>query len=158
MKGSGTRNGMLCALLGLQLASCTPGKHAFLQVQGCLSDERGVAAFVEEMQAIALSEHMTFIDNSEKSAQQMKDVGYVAAERTHGSRVLSVSIHGPDRVGVSAGNLGMSGFEIVLGFSEGLNPELAHAFADRVVMRLGRFWPLEVVPAGSGAKSKGGCP
>ena len=146
-----------CTLL-LLLSGCAPGKHAFLIVQTCLRDERGVAMFMEELRSIATAENMTFIDNSESTAEQLEDVGHTGSQRTAGSRVINIGVQRSDGVGVTAGNLGLLGFEVALGFSEGSDAEFAHAFADRVVARLQNYWQIEVVPAGTGAKSKGGCP
>ena len=69
-----------------------------------------------------------------------------------------MTVRRDDLAGFTASNLGMLGFEVYLGFSEGDDPEFAHAFAERVLQRLARHWQFDDVPSGMGAKSKGGCP
>jgi hypothetical protein len=145
-------------LIALMLCGCTPGKLPFLIVQTCLNDEAGVEAFVAKMQAIAFAEHMDFADNSEDVAQLQKNSGDSGQEKTHGSRVLHVSIRRADGVGTTATNLGLPGFEVALGFSEGSDAEFAHAFADRVMAQLSDHWKFVIVPSGTGAKPRGGCP
>lgn len=140
------------------LTGCAPGKHSFQIVQACLNDEGGVQHFVAEMRSIAAAENMSFTDDSARVAQQLRDVGYQGKERTHGSKEISVSVQRSDGVGVSAGNLGLPGFEIALGFSEGSDAAFARAFADRVVARLGTQWQFSTVSPGAGAKPIGGCP
>lgn len=150
---------VLCAVMTLALlCGCAPGKHSFLIAQTCLNDERGVEEFVREMRAIAISEHMEFLDASNEVALQLKNAGHPGQERTHGSRVLDISVQRSDGVGVTAVNHGLPGFEVALGFSEGSDAGIAHAFADRVVARLGSQWKLQTVPNGMGAKPRGDCP
>jgi len=60
-------------------------------------------------------------------------------------------------MGVTAGNLGLPGYEVALGFSEGSSGAEAREFANKVVKRLEQHWQVEIVPAGTGAKPMGGC-
>jgi hypothetical protein len=149
---------VLSVALGLLLVGCSSGRHSFLVAQTCLGDANGIEAFMKEMQDIGIAENMTFVDHSRAVAQQLNEVGYSGLERTHGSQVIDVSVQRPDGVGVTATNVGLPGFEIALGFSEGSDREFAHAFANRVLARLGARWRLVIVPSGTGAKPKGDCP
>ena len=150
---------MLCiALIGSLASSCTSGSHSFLIVQTCLVDVRGVEDFVGEMRAIASAEHMEFLDANDQVARQLRSANSPLEERSHGSRIVDVSVQRADGMGVTAVNHGLPAFEIALGFSEGRDAESARAFADRVVARLGSRWPLTQVPSGMGAKPRGGCP
>lgn len=152
------RNMALPLVFWLVLHGCAPGKHSFLIVQTCLSDEHGFEALVREMKSIGAVENMNVVDHSEDVARLLEDVSYPGKKRTHGSRVIDVSIQRPDGVGVTASNLGLPGFEMAFGFSEGSDAEFAHAFADRVMTQLSTHWNFVVVPSGAGAKPKGGCP
>jgi hypothetical protein len=60
---------------------------------------------------------------------------------------------------VTAGNLGLPGYQVALGFSEGSNPSDAHRFAQMVVSKLEEHWHVEIVPdpAKSGALPMKNC-
>lgn len=145
-------------LLALLLSGCGQGKHSFLIVQACLLDERGTAAFIHEMKSIAAAEQMRFLDSSARTAEELRAVGYEGRERTHGSPVIHIGVERADGMGVTAANLGLPGYEVALGFSEGSSASDARDFADRVMARLETHWRLEVLPPGEGAKPKGNCP
>lgn len=117
-----------------------------------------MASFISEMQSLARAENMKFIDNSENTARQLQASGYEAKERTHGSYVINIGVQRSDGMGVTAGNLGLPGFEVALGFSQASDAVAANAFADRVKARLAAHWDLVTVPAGAAAKPLGGCP
>jgi len=144
--------------IGAFVAGCSSGKRPFLLVQGCLGDAAGVDAFVVEMTQIARDESLRFIDGSSNVEIELNASGYDGQERTHGSKVLHLGIVRPDGSGVTAGNIGLPGFEVALGFSEGSDAKAAMAFATRVVERLERQWRWQVVPQGQGALPMGGCP
>ena len=141
----------------LLLLGCAPGKHPFLMVQMCLSNERGVTDFFDEMKSIADANNMEFLDNSGDTSRELKAVGYVGRERDGGSPAINFGVERKDGQGASAGNLGLPGYQVALGFSEGSNPAEAHAFANMVVSRLEKHWQVHVVPRGTGAKPMPGC-
>lgn len=152
------RYGVMLMFMGVFMIGCSHSKHSFLIVQGCLSDAKGVAMFFDDMRSIASDERMKFVDNSENTARQLRSTGYAGVERTYGSSIINIGIQRQDGLGVTAGNLGMPGFEIALGFSEGSDRNVAQAFADRVVARLSTRWHWEKVPEGNSAKPIGNCP
>ncbi len=142
----------------LLLGACVPASQPFRMVQGCLSDADGIELFAAEMRAIARDEKLKVFDTSEAVSSASEAFSDQRKYRTHGSRSVNMTLNRNDRALVTASNLGMLGFEVYLGFSEGDDPEFAHAFAERVLQRLARHWQFDDVPSGMGAKSKGGCP
>lgn len=155
---SWTRLVCQCVLLALLLSGCGQGKHPFLIVQMCLVDERGTAAFIDEMRSIAAAEQMRFLDRSVRTGQELRAVGYDGRERTHGSPIIHIGVRRSDGMGVTAANLSLPGYEVALGFSEGSSASDARAFANRVMARLEVHWRLEALPPGEGARPKGNCP
>jgi hypothetical protein len=141
----------------LLFSGCAQGKHPFLMAQMCLSDQHDVSAFVGELKSIASAEKFDFVDRSNDTERELKTVGYVGSERTGGSRVINVGVLRRDGMGLGAGNLGLPGYQVAIGFSEGSNAAEARNFADRVLMRLRKHWRIELVPAGTGAKPMANC-
>lgn len=47
--------------------------------------------------------------------------------------------------------MGLSAYEVAIGFSEGENSKRAHKFADAVVETLSKNWKIFVVPPNRGA-------
>lgn len=137
---------VLISLLGM-LYGCAPGKRPFLIVQLCLGDERNLAGFTSMMRSIAQSEGMKFVDGSAETKKDLKAIG--APHQT--GPVINMGFDRDDGVGLMAGDLGSSDYQVAVGFSEGSNPSDAHAFADRVVGRLKTRWHVDTVPAGKGA-------
>lgn len=109
------------------------------------------------MQSIAQSEHMTFIDNSAATQKDLESVDHTLEKLHQTSPVINIGVEREDRTGLGAGNLGLSTYEVAVGFSEGSNPSEAHRFADMVVKRLGELWHVETVPAGTGARPMKTC-
>jgi hypothetical protein len=152
-----TVKGAALGLILLMLLGCAPGKRPFLMVQMCLSDQGGVTTFVEEMRSIATSQRMEFLDNSADTARGLDAVGYTGRERNDGSPVINLGIQQKDGKGAFAGNQGLPGYQVAIGFSEGSKPDEAREFAALVVKRLEQRWPVQVVPDGKGAMPLEGC-
>jgi hypothetical protein len=148
--------GLLAFVLPLVIG-CTPGKHPFLMAQMCLTNDQGVAGFIDELRAIAATEQMAFADNSKDVKRELEIVGYSDRDRTRGSHVLNIGVQRADGLGIGVSNVGLPGYQVALGFSEGNSAVDAHAFANRVVDRLSKRWPVSVVPSGAGAKPMSGC-
>jgi len=146
----------LLALAGA-LAGCGEGKHPFLMVQICLGDAESLATFTREMRIMARAENMRFI---EASAETKADLAVIDSKgNTHelNGPVIHMAIEGGDGVGVDAGNLGLPGYQVALGFSEGSRPDEARKFARTVVSRLERHWRVAAVPPGVGAQPMRNC-
>ncbi|WP_165488673.1 hypothetical protein [Dyella terrae] len=141
---------ILIATLGL-LSGCT-GKRPFLLVQTCLGSEQSAVMFLSTMKEIAHSEKMSFVDRSKETQADL-----VRLKKDPGYRLINIGVEREDGVGLSAGNLGLSQYEVAIGFSEGSNPAQAHQFADLVVETLKRKWDIHVVPSDRGALPMKGC-
>lgn len=139
------------------LNGCTSGKHPFLMVEMCLSNAQGARVLTDELRSIASAEKLDFIDRSSETERELKTVGYTGKERTANSRVINIGVLRRDGMGLGAGNLGLPGYQVAIGFSEGSNSIEAHQFADRVLKRLGQHWRIDTVPAGTGAKPMVDC-
>ena len=138
-------------------SSCAPGKGPFLMVRMCLSNEQGVAEFVDELKTIATAEKLEFIDNSNNAQLGPKEVGNAGGERTGGSRVIDIRVMRKDGMAIGATNVGLPGFQMAMGFSEGASAVDAQDFANRTLVRIKKRWMVESVPSGAGAKPMAGC-
>ena len=144
-------------IASLLLGGCAPGKRPFLMVKMCLSNEQGVAEFIDELKATASAEKLEFVDNSGNAERELKEAGYAGRERTGGSRVIDVRVIRNDGMGIGAANVGLPGFQMAMGFSKGSNALEAQNFANRTLVRFRKHWLVESVPSGAGAKPMAGC-
>ena len=147
----------LVMVASLLLWDCAPAKGPFLIVQMCLADKEGVAEFIDELKAIAAAEKMSFTDRSSDTKRELEATGYSSPERAGGSPVINIGFIGKDGLGIGAGNLGLPGYQVAVGFSGNSNQSESDAFANRVVKRLEQHWHITVVPVGMGAKPMAGC-
>lgn len=138
------------SMLGM-LSGCV-GKQPFLEVQLCLHDEQNLELFVGTMKSISQSQGMDYVDRSAASQSEL-----TALNASPNYSLINISAFRKDNVGWGAGNLGLSAYEIGLGFSEGTNPAEAHRFADMVVATLKKKWTVYVVPSGRGALPMKNC-
>ena len=132
-------------LTGL-LAGCAGGQQPFLQVQLCLADAADRARFIEVMQSVSESHHMRYYDQSAMTQKQLATL-----EQAPDYPVFNIGAHDETGVGWGGGNLGLSAFEMSIGFSEGSNPAAGHAFAKDVIRRLSSKWTVYEVPSNRGA-------
>jgi hypothetical protein len=141
----------------LALGGCVRGKRPFLIVQLCMVDQSDVAKFKLELRAIADLERMQFVDNSANTARDLGNMNYSGEERTNGSQVINIGVDNREGFGMTANNVGLPGYQVAIGFSEGANPTMARRFANVVVSRLEQYWRVYTVPAGQGALPRQGC-
>jgi len=136
------------ALLTAALSSCAGGERPFLIVQLCLGNDRSVDQFKTELQAIAHQEHMRFVDRSRVSERELDTLRVLNLPT---GKLVNVGVLGDRGPSLAAGNLGLSSYDVAVGFSRGQNNQAAQAFSERVVARLKQHWPVKVIPTGSGA-------
>lgn len=146
----------VCALLAVVVA-CTPGKRPFQIVQLCLSDEQNLADFKGELQVIAQSEGMQFLDRSEQTKRELQLLAAKGNVETVTEPVINVTVIRKDGLGVGGGNLGLPGYQVAIGFSEGASPTEARRFAQMVIQKLEKQWTVRMVPPGTGAKPLADC-
>jgi hypothetical protein len=136
----------------LSLFSGCAGKRPFLTVQLCLHNKQNVAVFTEMMKSISQSQHMEFTDGG---VTTQKDL--IKLKVSPNYSLIYMGANRKDGVGWEGGNLGLSAYEVALGFSEGSNPADAHRFSDLVISELKKRWPVYVVPLGHGALPMKSC-
>ena len=127
---------------------CTTGKRPFLMVQLCLQNQQGVHLFKDVMRDITNSEHMTFVDRSETTQGELTEL-----KAAPPFQVVHLIGYRADGTGWSAGNIGLSAYEVAMGFSQGSNPKEARNFANMTIARLEKEWHVYTVPEGQGAVS-----
>lgn len=135
----------LLLLTGL-LTGCAGGQQPFRQVQLCLADAADTARFIEVMQSVSESHHMQYRDRSVDTQKEL-----VTLQQAPDYSVLNIGAHDAAGVGWGAGNLGLSAYEMSIGFIEGTNPAAGHAFAEDVIRRLSSKWTVYEVPSNRGA-------
>ena len=139
-------------LLGLILLSaCSPGKQPFLMVQTCLVDEKGLGEFLVAMRAIAQDNGMEYFDRSAETQRELQFMHESNVNVAVSPHTINIGMMLRDGMGVSAGDLGSSDYQVVIGFAEGSDPAKAREFSSRVIQKLSKRWPLETVPEGKGA-------
>ena len=146
------------AALSLMLSGCTDGKEGpFLTAQLCVQDKAGIVQLIDELKAVAISRGMRFVDNSADTERDLGTVGYAGRERADGSPTINVAVERGDGMGVGAVNVGLPGYQVALGFTEGSDGLETQRFADEVIAKLEKQWQLERLPTGSAALPKPGC-
>jgi hypothetical protein len=139
------------------LCGCSPGQQAFLQAQVCVQNDEGLSAFLREMRMIAQSGNAKFVDNSSRTARELKATGYVDPQKSPSDPVINIGIEREGHVVWMAGNLGLPPYQIAFGFVEGADPPETRRLADTVVSRLSEYWRVEVIPNDKGAKPMASC-
>ena len=71
--------------------------------------------------------------------------------------IILLRIERGNGAGLTATNLGLPGYQVGVGFTEGDDALWAHGFANRVLDRLKSKWHIEYVPAKEGAFPLRGC-
>ncbi|MGH8850005.1 MAG: hypothetical protein ACREYD_03330 [Casimicrobiaceae bacterium] len=157
------RKSCICALISIALVSalqgCEGGKRAFLIATVCLQSADDLSAFTAEMQSAANAEGTEFLDWSAETQAELDTIGHpMDGARTRPA--INMGFTRRDGVGLTAGNLGLPGYQVALGFSKGSNAPAAHKLAQRIVSKLEERWHVEIVPnpAESGAFPMTNCP
>lgn len=105
----------------------------------------------------ALSREMQFLDLSADTERDVKIVGYSNEERADGSPLVHLVVVRDDGMSVGATNIGLPGYQIALGFTEGSDPLETQHFTDDVIERLEKHWLVDRLPAGSAVLPQAGC-
>lgn len=149
---------IVLTILSLSLMACTDGQERpFLTAQICVQDKAGMTKLVDELKTVATAKSMTFADNSADTQRDLKTVGYAGRERADGSPVLNVATERDDGLGVGATNVGLPGYQVALGFTEGADKAETERFTNDVIANLEKHWVVERLPAGIGALPKPDC-
>ena len=148
---------IIIIFLSASAASCDfVGKRPFMMVQFCVNDDEGVSILKNIMTDIARSEGMDFVDQSE-----MVQLGLNKMRNNNGRYLTEgtvyILVRGRLEFGLIAANVGLRKYQISIGFSEGRSPSEARLFAQRVVLSLGKNWPVEILPTDKGASPMEKC-
>lgn len=135
----------------LILSACSPARQPFLMVQTCLLDEKGIGEFLATMRAIARDDGMEYIDGSAQTQRELQLLQKSDSGIPVNKHQINIGVRRQDGMGLSAGNLGLSNYQVVIGFAEGSDPTKAREFSSRVIQKLSKRWPLETIPQGKGA-------
>jgi len=135
----------IAALVVFALPGCV-GKRPSQQIQLCLHDQASSDLFVQIMKEISVVHGMKFTD---RSTETNRELATLKVKPNY--EVMNISAIRGDGVGWGAGNLGLSEFEVSIGFGEGSNPPAAREFVNAVIRALGQKWHVYHVPQDRGA-------
>lgn len=139
----------IVVLLGaLALMGCSEGKRPFLVGRVCLGSQDEADRFRQAVKDLAASERLDYFDRSEETGKEYKDLGI--GPRGDHPFVLNISIDRKDGLGMGAGELGKSGYQVALGFQNGGKPDEGKEFADRAIEAFRRRWQVETFPGTQG--------
>jgi len=141
------------------LIGCSGGRRPVVQIQFCVEDERGMSLLKNVLRKSAADAGLPYIDYSTKRIPQLKATGAsLAFLRKPEDYFEAWATHESD-AGFSAGNLGLSSFEVSIGFNGGGdNGAEARSLAKNVISDLSKHWRIDLVPENRGALPTDRCP
>jgi hypothetical protein len=157
LRGRRVTLGIFAAAIAVMLGACTPAAHPFRMVTMCVNDKPGMVEFANVMRSIALAENMKFADGSANTQRNINAISPTVDEKHQPSMLINIGLERKDGLTVGAGNLGLSTYQVAVGFSDGARLSESQAVADRVVAELRKHWQVQQVPGGSGALPMKGC-
>ena len=98
------------------------------------------------MKEISVAHGMKFTDRSTETNRELTTL-----KVKPNYEVINISAMRHDGVSWGAGNIGLSEFEVSIGFGQGSNPPAAHEFANSVIATLEQKWHVYRVPQNRGA-------
>jgi hypothetical protein len=138
----------LCITVGasILIAACGAAQRNNRIVQFCLHDTAGIDDLRSVMRSFADAQSMTFIDNSAQTQADLERIGAKSPPLPKGEPLINMGINGPGGLGVTAGNLGLPGYQVALGFTEGNDATKGIAFTNALIRELDQRWELVEVP------------
>lgn len=152
-----SRSIIAIALSAGLIFGCKAGERPENIVQICVQNEQGVNDFLREMQSIAKQNGMEYLDNSDQTRRDLLRTLPPDAKIQNAGNVLNISVERPDGLGLMAGNIGLSKYQIAIGFSYGSNRSDGRGFWKDVSARLGKHWRVETLTSKEGARPMQGC-
>lgn len=139
------------------LVGCTSSKEPILAVEVCLKEATGIAAFKEELQAIAQSQAMSIADDSAAAENRIDAITTPDFRKQLGRPVVSMVVsRGGDIIAI-VGSIDSPRDQVAVFFFDGSKAVDGNRFGDFVVNRLEQKWRVEVVPHGLGAQGMADC-
>ena len=145
-------------ILMVAMTACGPGgQRPLVIVQLCLEDQAGVSGFKAILKDIAATENLSYFDGSQRSMESLRSIGAPLDNLRDPADYISIHVHNENEtVGFSAGNLGLSSYEVAVGFN-GTSPDDVRRLAELVAHRLSNNWQVTTVTQGSGALPLANC-
>ena len=138
-------------------SACSEGRRPFLMAQFCVHDENGVEKLIDEFRRIARSNGMTFIDKSARTQIELEQAKLLTTQLSTNGRAINLAVEGEGGLGMTAGNLGLPRYQIVIGFSAGTDGLASENFSKNVINDLSLHWKVENLDSSQGAKPMQGC-
>lgn len=144
----------LIAASTLGLSGCSQGQTSFLVAQVCLRNQQDVNQFVSLMHRVATANRMTFVDISSQSQDSLSRIDPEQAKIEARRPAVNIGTIGNRGFGFSAENLGLPGYEIVMGFTSEGDDKGAREFASSAISLIRRTWvvesrPGDIMPSGT---------
>ena len=139
------------------LNGCAGAQESFQTVQVCVDNQRGLDDLKSVMVTVAHSEGLQFIDNSAQQAADLKVIGADKALKRDAAHAVDFHIEGSSGLGATAGNLGLSPYQIGVGVTEGNDPAKAHKLAESLVRALSRRWVVLKISLAEGIQPMKSC-
>jgi hypothetical protein len=139
-------------------AGCSPAPDDRLgQVQICLHDAAGLAELRNLLQETAASHQMEFYDRSAEAKGELASLQPTNPAYAKDQPFIMMTTSARNGPRVSASNLGLPGYQAVLGFNGGDHMEQGQSFADGVIEQLRARWSVVEVPKDRGAEPLSDC-
>lgn len=138
-------------------SACSEGKRPFLMAQICVQNENGLEKFVDELRHVARFEGMTFTDNSARTQAELEKAKHSATQLRTNDGAINMAVEGEGGLGMTAGNLGLPRYQMVMGFSAGMDRLASEKFANKVIEALSSHWIVERLDSSQGAKPMKEC-
>jgi len=146
-----------CAAL-VAVSGCS-GRRSAVHVQLCVEDEAGIEELRVILRDAASEAGLKFIDYSKERPSELKATGASLAFLEKPEHYFEVWGDAGRGAGFSAGNLGLSSFEVSIGFGGGGEEQAeAKELAQKVISEISKHWPVTLVPPNRGALPTGRCP
>jgi hypothetical protein len=139
------------------LSNCSGAKESFLTVEMCVVNDAGINQLRKILEITARKEHLQFVDNTADAQHDMTVTSQTNRDLVEAHRLFHVAVQRSDGMGVTATNLGLPKYQVVLGFTDGADHGTAKAFADRMVMVLASQWKITTIPPRKGATPMRNC-
>jgi hypothetical protein len=148
---------LLAIAILTQFNGCTNTQEESIAVDICLGNQRGVERFLNIMRRIATDEHMTFIDRSTRTRRDLDIIGQGELGSSRGGPTINVGVEGKGGLGLTAGNIGLSPYQVAVGFTNGPNSAAGLRFSDVVIRTLEKEWNVRRIPNNEGSKPLTNC-
>lgn len=137
---------LMMACLAFATGGCRGGQRPLLQVQFCLTSQNGAYELAQAMKAIAREEGMDYLDWSDETSAQLRNLDDHAANVRQSFPIINVAVRDSNDIeGFGGGNIGFPSNQVGFGFTHGSDKQQSLAFARRVIARLRQKWDVKVV-------------